>query len=65
MQVFIYCKITLYVSGVYRTHRQEYNILCKYCSIAVYVVEFPCFLLAQGMITLKNIPILPHLSQCH
>ena len=24
MQVFIYCKITLYVSGVYRTHHQEY-----------------------------------------
>ena len=25
MQVFIYCKITLRVSGVYRTHPQEYN----------------------------------------
>ena len=24
MQVFIYCKITLHVSGVYRTHHQEY-----------------------------------------
>ena len=24
IQVFIYCKITLHVSGVYRTHRQEY-----------------------------------------
>ena len=24
MQVFIYCKITLHVLGVYRTHRQEY-----------------------------------------
>ena len=24
MQVFIYCKITLYASGVYRTHHQEY-----------------------------------------
>ena len=23
-QVFIYCKITLHVSGVYRTHHQEY-----------------------------------------
>ena len=23
MQVFIYCKITLHVSGVYRTHHQE------------------------------------------
>ena len=27
MQVFIYCKITLYVSGVDRTHHQEYIIL--------------------------------------
>ena len=24
MQVFIYCKYTLHVSGVYRTHHQEY-----------------------------------------
>ena len=24
MQVFIYYKITLHVSGVYRTHNQEY-----------------------------------------
>jgi len=24
MQVFIYCKITLHVSGVYRIHHQEY-----------------------------------------
>jgi hypothetical protein len=24
MQVFIYCKITLNVSGVHRTHHQEY-----------------------------------------
>jgi len=24
MQVFIYCKITLHVSGVYRTRHQEY-----------------------------------------
>jgi len=24
MQVFIYCKITLYVLGVHRTHHQEY-----------------------------------------
>ena len=24
MQVFIYCKITLHISGVYRTHHQEY-----------------------------------------
>ena len=23
MQVFIYCKITLHISGVYRTHHQE------------------------------------------
>ena len=24
VQVFIYCKITLHVSGVHRTHHQEY-----------------------------------------
>ena len=24
MQVFIYCKITVHVSGVYRSHHQEY-----------------------------------------
>jgi hypothetical protein len=24
MQVFIYCKITIHVSGAYRTHHQEY-----------------------------------------
>ena len=24
MQAFIYCKITLHVAGVYRTHHQEY-----------------------------------------
>ena len=24
IQVFIYCKITLHVSGIYRTHHQEY-----------------------------------------
>jgi len=24
MQVFIYCKITVHVSGVHRTHHQEY-----------------------------------------
>ena len=31
MQVFIYCKITLHVSGVHRTHHQEY-INCN-CSL--------------------------------
>jgi len=30
MQVFIYCKITLHVSGVNSTHHQEYIKL--YCS---------------------------------
>jgi len=24
MQIFIYCKITLHISGVHRTHHQEY-----------------------------------------
>ena len=28
MQVFIYCKITLHVSGVHRAHHQVY----KYCN---------------------------------
>ena len=27
MQVFIYCKFTLHVSGVHRTHHQEYKKL--------------------------------------
>jgi len=27
MQVFIYCKFTLHVSGVHRAHRQEYKKL--------------------------------------
>ena len=27
MQVFIYCKFTLHVSGVHRTHYQEYKKL--------------------------------------
>jgi len=25
MQIFIYCKVTLHVSGVHRTHHQEYT----------------------------------------
>ena len=30
MQVFIYCKFTLHVSGVHRTHHQEYiNLLLQ------------------------------------
>ena len=28
MQVFIYCKITLHISGVHRTHHQEYMWRC-------------------------------------
>ena len=33
MQVFIYCKITLHVSGVHRTHHQEYIKLRRMFSI--------------------------------
>ena len=36
MQVFIYCKITLHVSGVYRTHHQEYIKL--YLQLLVQVI---------------------------
>jgi len=37
MQVFIYCKITLQVSGAYRTHHQEYIKL--YLKLLVQVVS--------------------------
>ena len=39
MQVFIYCKITLHVSGVYRTHHQEYIKLSLQCLVQVIVSE--------------------------
>ena len=37
MQVFIYCKTTLHVSGVYRTHHQEYIKL--YLQLLVQVIS--------------------------
>ena len=37
MQVFIYCKITLHVSGVHRTNPQEYIKL--YLQLLVQVVS--------------------------
>jgi hypothetical protein len=37
MQVFIYCKITLHVSGVRRTHRQEYIKLYQRLQLEFYV----------------------------
>ena len=35
--LFIYCKITLHVSGVHRTHRQEYIKLCLQLLVQVIV----------------------------
>jgi hypothetical protein len=37
MQVFIYCKITLHVSGVHRTHHQEYMKLKQQPLVQVHV----------------------------
>jgi hypothetical protein len=39
MQVFIYCKITLHVSGVYRTYHQEYIKLYLQLLVQVIVSE--------------------------
>ena len=39
MQVFIYCKITLHVSGVHRTHHQEYLKLYLQLLVQVIVSE--------------------------
>ena len=39
MQVIIYCKITLHVSGVYRTHHQEYIKLQLQPLVQVYHVS--------------------------
>ena len=39
MQVFIYCKITLRVSGVHRTHHQEYLKLYLQPLVKVIVSE--------------------------
>ena len=39
MQVFIYCKISLHVSGVRRTHNQEYIKLSLQPLVQVIVFE--------------------------
>ena len=39
MQVFIYCKFTLHVSGVHRTHHQDYIKLQMQPLIQVLVYE--------------------------
>ena len=39
MQVFIYCKITLHVSGVHRTHHQAYIKLLLHPLVQVIVSE--------------------------
>ena len=41
MQVFIYCKITLHISGVYRTHHLEYIKLYLQLLVQVIVSEQP------------------------
>ena len=48
MQVFIYCKITLHVSGVYRTHHQEYIKLYQKLHLQFYVI------LMMGAIDTRN-----------
>ena len=42
MQVFVYCKITLRVSGVHRTHHQEYIKLLLQPLVQVVVSEQQC-----------------------
>jgi len=39
MQVFVYCRLTLHVAGVYRTHRQEYIKLSLQFLVQVIVSE--------------------------
>ena len=39
MQVFIYCKITVHVSGVHRTHHQDYIKLYLQLLVQVIVSE--------------------------
>ena len=48
MQVFIYCKITLHFSGVYRTHHQEYIKLYQKLQLQFEV------LLMMGVIDTRN-----------
>ena len=43
MQVFIYCKITLNISDVYRTHHQEYIKLQLQLLVQVIVSELQPF----------------------
>ena len=39
MQIFVYCKISLHVSGVHRTHHQEYIKLQRQPLVQVIVSE--------------------------
>ena len=48
MQVFIYCKITVHVSGVYRSHHQEYIKLYQKLQLQFDV------LLIMGAIDIRN-----------
>ena len=49
MQVFIYCKITLRVSGVHRTHHQEYIKLLLQLLVLVIVSEQQTTFLQRGL----------------
>ena len=48
MQVFIYCKYTLHVSGVHRTHHQEYMKLYQRLQLQFHV------LLMMGAMDTRN-----------
>ena len=65
MQVFIFCKITLHVSGVHRTHHQEYIKLLLQPLVQVIVSEQqPSSKMAIGHVGgCCNLPITPVLSR--
>jgi len=48
MQIFIYCKITLHVSGVHLAHHQEYIKLYQRLQLQFYV------LLMMGEVDARN-----------
>ena len=48
MQVFIYCKITLHVSGVHRTHPQEHKPVTAASGTGHSICETP--FLQRGLI---------------
>ena len=66
MQVFIYCKVTLHVSGVHRTHHQQYIklylqplvqvISCIIATTFLYrgLIRTPDVFLMMGVIDTRN-----------